>query len=234
MLPSIAAILLTFNEAQHSAPKIQADLVESAKAMEAIEYCEESPAPDTLQRRYSKLGERYYAMLFRAGGLYGHRIDPSEAVALSEVRSVRRCEEREFAPAERRAKEALKRVEYRLVDAERWLARGLWFGLFPVCRQTIVNAEFRNLPTDRATLDIDFTIAAATAFRTYSSRFVEGVILSKDMTVTLDGAVEARVSVFEPISSVQLSGPPEAVLRAMHRAANSDCHAPIDVYVNGI
>ncbi len=232
MPPSVSAILLAFAKAQLTAPAIQADLIEAAKAMERIEYCDDSPAPVALQERYTELGKRYYKTLFRASGLHGNKIDPNEEVALSTPRSIRRCAERLFAPVEQRAQAALSRAEFRLSQAEPSRAHGLWFGLFPVCRQTVAKAELHHSKEWGVTLAIEFNGATASSFRNYTADFVDGSTVTNSITISLDGLVKASVPVFEPISRVDLNLASESALLAMHRAATSDCATMIDVDVN--
>jgi hypothetical protein len=101
---------------------------------------------------------------------------------------------------------------------------GLWFGIIPVCRGTVIDVSITKDETGFSALVLRFTPESQKLILRETERLV-----GQAMPVRLDGRTIFEPIVREPISSgtLQLAGSKEGDVRQIEKAALRPCAQPV-------
>lgn len=195
-------------------------------AVEALEYCSErsQPAAEHFQTHGY---DRQFKLENRAWGLFGRDADyvhdyaslPRPKKPSCSIAAVRHLAEKIDSDWDV--------ANQLMANTETQVNRGLWLGLFPLCRDNVLAAQVLadEHNVDEFRVQVSLNDEGAGQLLHYSERFVPSPGLRKPMSLRLDGAVILSPTMYEPVASLDVGSLSHDTANAVVSATRSKCSA---------
>jgi hypothetical protein len=212
----IAALLAAAGLAQgiDQAPPIREALDRGFWAVQDFYWCA-AGLPEA-GARYEAILTRYDDAFERADGLFGVAAPPAG------IPAERACEAGFAEAAEARAAAAFADAEGRLATVEAGLKQGLWFGVYPLCADTVGEAKLVRGRSGGSAVRVTIVGPQAKAFGAYLVDFGNGDRPVR-ADVRLDGAVITTLAAEARGRKLELEGLGEPTLARVLATAKAAC-----------